>query len=385
MKPLTIIMTDRKGATAIWGLMIPIANALVEQGHKVVFCRLNDGQQRHSLPVPKQIEVIDIEVPPNQHLWDFYVQHRTFSNRFQQILEQLKPDIVHTNFAIPAISVRLIAHQQKVPVILSTQHELYSSMSSHLRLGMKLTEKWVDAIVSVSETVAHSFGYQSLSIETPKDSEANQQQKTVIYNGIDIASIKNRRLVEKEPHKLICVGRFVPVKGQAILLQAMPKLLSHFPDIKLVLIGAGTEEFALKKQVEKLGIAKNVQFRGWLSHEETIAEMATAEILVVPSTGEQEGFGLVVAEGMALGIPIVTSDIQVFREVLGKDDQCGWFFEKKNPESLAKTIGQVFSQREEAKLRANNALSRVQEKFSIERMVKEYLTLYETLAQNINH
>jgi glycosyltransferase involved in cell wall biosynthesis len=111
--------------------------------------------------------------------------------------------------------------------------------------------------------------------------------------------------------------------------------------------------------------------------------MATAEILVVPSNGEQEGFGLVVAEGMALGTPIVASDIQVFREVLGKDDKCGWFFEKKNPESLAKTICQVFSQREEAITKANNALIRVQERFSIERMVKDYLRLYEMLVQNV--
>ncbi|MEN8221009.1 MAG: glycosyltransferase family 4 protein [Pseudomonadota bacterium] len=157
------------------------------------------------------------------------------------------------------------------------------------------------------------------------------------------------------------------------------EILLHFPETKLVLIGAGRDEVALKRQVDNLGIADSVQFRGWLCSEETIKEMATAEVLVVPNTGE-EGFGLVVAEGMAANTPIVASRIQVFEEVLGADDSCGWFFDKNNPDSLADAICQVFAQSDEAAARVARASLRVQERFSVERMVGDYLRLYDKIS-----
>jgi glycosyltransferase involved in cell wall biosynthesis len=370
---------DRKRDSSIWFLVNAIAKALVERGEEVFFCYFDDTEQCcSSAQVPIGVKTFDIQVPKKRHLWHLYTQHRIFYQEFRQLLRRIKPHLVHTHFAIPSIAARFIAHQENVPMIVSTQHELFHSMYPHYRWGLKLTEPYANAITYVSGTVAKSFGKKPTRLIEEQSKQTPYH--TVIYNGIDFAEIKliSKKSGKQEQHKLICVGRFVSVKGQSVLLQAMPKVLNHFPNTKLVLVGAGTEESALKKQTEKLAIAENVQFRGWLSHQETIIEMATAEILVVPSD-EQEGFGLVVAEGMALGTPIVASDIQVFREVLGKDDECGWFFKKKNPESLAKTICQVFSQPEEAITKANKALIRVQERFSIERMVGDYLRLYDSL------
>jgi glycosyltransferase involved in cell wall biosynthesis len=100
--------------------------------------------------------------------------------------------------------------------------------------------------------------------------------------------------------------------------------------------------------------------------------------LVVPGT--QEGFGLVVAEAMALELPVVASRIPVFEEVLGSDDT-GYFFMPRDPRALAAAIRQVFSDPAEAARRAAAARCRVVERFSSRRMVESYLQLYDRLTE----
>ncbi len=377
---MRILFVDRKRASSIWTLVKAIASALVARGDEVVFCRMDDGYESEPLTAPTKVVVHDIPVPRKWRITDLLRQYKAFSGEFTRIVENFRPDIVHTNFCVPGIAARLTAHRCKVPAIVSTQHELYRSMYFHYRWGLRLTEKYVRGMAYVSKAVARSFGRPASALDG-SSIDCSPCLHRVIYNGVDVPEIERICLTVggREPHKLVCSGRMVPVKGQSVAIRAMPEILRRFSDARLVLSGSGPQEEKLKRQVAELGLGSRVEFLGWRQHEEAIKEMASAGAAIVPNTGE-EGFGLVVAEAMACGTPVVASRIHVFEEVLGEGDDCGWFFKKTNVKALAAAVCQVFGNPKEAQRRAASARGRARAHFSTGRMVAEYLSFYGALA-----
>jgi len=106
--------------------------------------------------------------------------------------------------------------------------------------------------------------------------------------------------------RLLCVGRLVPHKRVDWLVAAVRRLAADFPDIQLVIVGKGSEENRLRQMAEESGLSGRVEFKGVVGAAELEREMAAAGMLVFPSM--QEGFGVVVIEAMAAGLPVIAAD-----------------------------------------------------------------------------
>lgn len=113
---------------------------------------------------------------------------------------------------------------------------------------------------------------------------------------------------------LLFVGRLVPEKGVAFLLQALADLLPRHPGLTLCVVGDGPLRGALEAQAEALGVAPAVTFRGALPPAALPALYGAAAVLVMPS--EQEGFGLVAAEALGCGCPVVAHDLPGIRDLV---------------------------------------------------------------------
>lgn len=157
-------------------------------------------------------------------------------------------------------------------------------------------------------------------------------------------------------------------------MEAWPKVLERFPEATLCFPGEGPDGEQLKTRCQVLGISEAVEFPGWLSRDASLKRVSAASVMVVPST--QEGFGLVVAEAMALETPLVCSDIPVFREVAA-DTAC--YFPVGNADALAEAIIRTLSYPKQAKELAAQASLRVAEHFDQRDMVAAYLQLYDDL------
>lgn len=376
---MKVCFVDRIGAHAIWGVLAPVAERLIAEGHAVDFVRMDDGGDRGRSYIPDGVQVFDQPVPKKRGPLSLISQQLAFVSGFRKLLRSRKPDIVHTNFAVPSIAARWAAAREGVPVIVSTQHELYGSMHPHYRWGLRLTERYCAAVVYVSNTVARTFGRTAGRVEEIKP---GQQVHVVIPNGVDINRIRSAiaGVDERVPGRIVCAGRMVPVKGQHLLIEALPEALRQHPHLKVRLVGAGPMEEALRRRVAELGLADNVAFLGWLPHENVLREMAAAELVVVPSDGSQEGFGLVVAEALACGTPLVASDIPVFREVLEGAEGQARFFKSGDAGSLARTLaGFPFAATNERLAFQGQPAGKV-ERLSASAMVENYLRLYRTLA-----
>ena len=365
------MFVDRAGAQSIWSLMASIAELLVREGHEPMFCVFDDGGSPYSHPVPDGVEKIVIPVPPKRYLWDLYAQHRIFGLAFQALLRQRHPDVVHTNFCVPGIMARWIAVREHVPVVVSTQHELYGSMRPHYRWGLRLTEHCADAVVYVSNTVAHSFGRKNGQVR-------DKTQHWVIANGVDIEYIRSAILGigPPIPGKLVCAGRMVRVKGQETLIRALPSVVSAHPEVYLSLIGTGPDENHLRQLVSDLNLKNHVRFAGWLSRETTFREMATAQAVVVPSDGTQEGFGLVLVEATLCCAFVVASDIPVFQEVAADAGEGLRWFPPGDIDALTVVLINLLKIQTTTPLASLGAIDR---RYSVERMVIAYCDMYKAL------
>jgi len=111
------------------------------------------------------------------------------------------------------------------------------------------------------------------------------------------------------------VGRLVPAKGFALLLEASSAWLREHPDDHLVIVGEGDERARLLALAQELGISGQVHLVG---HRPQASRLFSAfDLVCLPS--EQEGFGLVLSETVIAGVPVLASDLAVFREQLPGD------------------------------------------------------------------
>lgn len=108
--------------------------------------------------------------------------------------------------------------------------------------------------------------------------------------------------------------------------------------------------------------------------------ISTSDLMVIPSDGSQEGFGLVLAEAMALEVPIVCSDIPVFREVIGSKSAINnALFEVMNSADLAEKVLNLLADEMLKQQLVKDGFDRVVNTFTQEKMVESYLNIYSKL------
>jgi glycosyltransferase involved in cell wall biosynthesis len=114
------------------------------------------------------------------------------------------------------------------------------------------------------------------------------------------------------------VGRLVEEKGFACLLDAFAKVLQHRPDLRLVIIGEGPTRAALQARIDSLGLRASVSLPG---HLNDAARLYSAfDWVAIPSL--DEGLGLIMQEAVMAGVPVLSSELAVFREQLA---DAGWY------------------------------------------------------------
>jgi phosphatidyl-myo-inositol alpha-mannosyltransferase len=160
----------------------------------------------------------------------------------------------------------------------------------------------------------------------------------IIPNGVPVEIYSPAVGATKVPGRILFVGRAEPRKGLGVLLQAFALVRKRMPEATLVVAGATrrqvleTERDGSDLQVDLAG----VEALGWVDDEVKIAQLGEAEILCAPSRAA-ESFGIVLAEGMAAGVPVVASNLPGYRAVL-RDGEAGRLTPPGDPVALADAL-----------------------------------------------
>jgi glycosyltransferase involved in cell wall biosynthesis len=140
---------------------------------------------------------------------------------------------------------------------------------------------------------------------------------------------------------MICVGRLSPEKGQAGLLRAFAQLREKHAELKLRLVGDGPDRASLETLAGEIRISDAVTFAGRLPEGETLAEIARADILVLPSF--LEGLPIVLMEAMAVGVPVIASRVAGIPELV-EDGETGLLFTPSNWNELSSSIDRLLGE-----------------------------------------
>jgi glycosyltransferase involved in cell wall biosynthesis len=199
-------------------------------------------------------------------------------------------------------SAKLISILEKTPLVI-TWHEVWGEYWYEYLgwkgFGGKITERMVSLLTQHCVAV-------SLTTKNNLKTLGYRGNITIIPNGVDLQHI---RLINPsdEPSDIIFVGRLIKEKHIDLLVRAFGILSSEQPELRLLIIGEGPEQEAIKKIIHELSLEDRIVLKGFQNdHDEVIARMKSAKVFVNPST--REGFGITALEALACGIPVVTVD-----------------------------------------------------------------------------
>jgi glycosyltransferase involved in cell wall biosynthesis len=233
------------------------------------------------------------------------VLYFSFSILVSPPLWKKKFDIIDCN-AFPYLTffpIKLLASLKKIPLVVTWQEVWDKYWYSYLgRVGGAVGRLIERLVIKLSTNIiAHSAKVKQNLIYCG----ATEDKIEVIPDGVDLRFIE-AIAPSSEKNDLIFVGRLIKDKNVDILIKSTFFVKKELSSIKCLIIGDGPEKQDLIMLAEKLNLRDNIVFRGFVEYEEMVSHMKASKIFVFPST--REGFGIVVIEAMACGLPVITVD-----------------------------------------------------------------------------
>ena len=200
----------------------------------------------------------------------------------------------------------------------------------------------VDAVIAVSRYSAERFESWS---------EVPTERVFVLPNCVDLDMFRPQQrdpvLLERYGLKankvILTVGRLASqerYKGFDEMIELMPRLLKHFPDLKYLIVGEGDDRPRLEAKADSCGAANSVIFAGQIDEFEKVAHYNLADVFILPSTGE--GFGIVLIEAAASGISVIGSRIDGSQEAL-RNGLLGRLIDPRRPDELVEAVTAVLN------------------------------------------
>jgi len=300
--------------------------------------------------------------------------------RLAQYFRKVRPHIVQSYVLKPNIFCVLAAKIARVPVIITTELTLKDQAPSTIRrLRDKLLypvngffNRYSDAIVSASKI-----------IKSQHQSKISKSKHKVIYPPFDMSMLSEQCVCERVDYKkndnsyvIGIVGRLSEEKRHIDLIRAFSLVTDEYPRSRLIIVGDGPLKSRLLDEVSKLGLSKNVDFKGFQS--DVSPYYKEMDIFVLPS--RTEGFGIVLLEAMAYGLPVIAANKGGIREIVVNDEN-GLLMETSDRVALASAIKSLIKSPEKRRELGENARKLAEGKFHPQKYIDEHENLYELLLK----
>jgi phosphatidyl-myo-inositol alpha-mannosyltransferase len=208
--------------------------------------------------------------------------------------------------------------------------------------------------------------------------EALGSDAVEIPNGVDVASFASAPLLDGYPRPgktVLFLGRFdEPRKGMAVLLDALPRLVEHFPGVQVLVVGRGDQDELRSKAG---GLGGHLRFLGQVDDAAKASALRSADAYCAPHTGG-ESFGIVLVEAMAAGTPVVASDLHAFGRVL-RDGDAGRLVPVEDGAALAAGLVAVLENDQLAKRYVAAGADAVR-RYDWSVVANQIMQVYETVA-----
>lgn len=360
-----------------------LSQRLYKDGHEVTVITYRDGDTPY-YENDKGVNVYRVDnymIHPNNFVdWVMQLNFNMVAKASELMNKEGKFDVIHAHDWLVTYATKSLKDAYKIPVV-TTIHATENGRNSgiHDEVQRYINDsEWLLTYESTEVIVNSNF----MKGDLQRIFGLPFEKINVIPNGINLNNFNGiekdydfRRQYAMDNEKIILyVGRLVYEKGIQHLITAMPKILSHYHDSKLVICGKGGMMDELKEEARNLGIENKVYFAGYCDSKKVQKMYKCADIAVFPST--YEPFGIVALEAMLAGIPTVVSDIGGLNEII-EHGQNGMKSYAGNANSIADSVLALLFDPKLCDTVSKNAVKKVKELYNWNKIAQDTHYVYE--------
>ena len=290
-----------------------------------------------------------------------------------RVSEQQNLDVLHVHYSIPHSTAAHLAREMTgVPYVVTLHGSdvtILGSDSSYLPVNTHTIEE-ADAVTAVSGFMREE-AYARLGLK---------KEVSVIPNFVDADAFapipcEDKGIGNGKDVVITHISNFRPVKRVHDLVYAMKIVSKKAPGAKLMLVGDGPDRISVERLVKRLGLENHVMLTGFRSDVANL--LRCSDVVVLCS--QTESAPLTLLEGMSCGLPVIATSVGGIPEIVD-DGVNGFLVQPKNPEAIAEKILELNADPGLRRRLGETARERVLERYTAEKVVGQYLEIYEKVT-----
>ena len=332
-----LFVIDGLGAGGAERSLAELLGPLVERGHRPVIARFHDRGTGVEVEVRAAGHEV-VAVPGRGAL--------TRARMLRRLMRERRPDLVHSTLFAANLATRLALAGSSTPLLTSLVSTNYdATRRAGPVAGRRITAvQWVDRITAKRVDHFHAIS-KAVASDAARNLDIAAERMTVITRGRDRdrlghpgdarrARVRDALSIAADAPVVLTTGREEHAKGHVHLVRATSILLDRHPDAVVLVAGRrGAASVAIDEAAKEAGVGASLRRLG---HREDIGDLlSAADVFAFPSLWE--GLGGATLEAMAMGLPVVASDLPVLRETL-EPGGCSRFVHPADPAALASSL-----------------------------------------------
>ncbi|NOX54216.1 MAG: glycosyltransferase family 4 protein, partial [Planctomycetes bacterium] len=258
-----------------------------------------------------------------------------------RLLQEIRPDLVHTHSSKAGILGRAAAAQLGIPAV-HTIHgaSFHVGQSRFIQAIYRRAERWAarrcQKLISVCDAMTEQYVAAGI---------APREKFVTIYSGMEVEPFLTpprppgqvREELGLKPQQVVIgkVARLFHLKGHEFILQAAAAVVRAHPDVRFLFVGDGILRTQYERQIAESGLQRHFVFTGLVSPDRVPELIHAMDIVVHPSLWE--GLARVLPQGLIAGKPVVSYDVDGAREVV-LPGQTGYLLPPRSVDELAAAL-----------------------------------------------
>lgn len=277
---------------------------------------------------------------PNKKQIIHSIRRFKFITLVKEMLKSVK--ILYTKY----FGLKKIIDKMNTDVLVSSRIEFTKQIKRNDIISIAQEHSYIDDAKYIKRVKKSFSGINYLVVMTRKAKEKYDLWLKEIKNKPKVVVIPNMikenfegKVSSLNNNQIISIGRLEPVKDFYTLILVFSVIVKKYPDLKLKIIGDGSQKEILSKLIEKYNLQDKVILTGKLNEEEIKEELIKSDIFVL--TSKSESFSLVLCEAMNYGLPCVAFDVDVGPREIIKDGITGFLIKNRKIEFMIDKISNI--------------------------------------------
>lgn len=334
------------------------------------------------------------EVLPSLPLLGQWAIIASLQRRLEQLVKQVEPDILHAHSpALNGMAALAVAKKYRIPLVYECRAFWEDAAVDHgksrpgdmrYRLGRALENyvfKHADALVTICQGLRNDLIGRGIAAD----------KISVVANGVDVEQFSFGEPAEPELQRQLQLqgmtvlgyfGSFYRYEGLLLLLDALPAVLEHQPNLRLLLAGGGPEQPQIEARIAELKLHNHVILLGRVPHQDMARYYNLVDILVYPRASSRLTelvTPLKPLEAMAQGRIVLAADVGGHKELID-DGNTGYLFKAGDREALAAKILELLGRRDDWERLRQAGRRYVEQQRNWRQSAECYRPLYEKLC-----